>query len=39
VTDVWVNGKQLLANRRLTTLDEAGILRKAQKWGDKISGK
>jgi 5-methylthioadenosine/S-adenosylhomocysteine deaminase len=39
VTDVWVNGKQLLANRRLTTLDETAILRKAQTWGDKINSK
>lgn len=37
VTDVWVNGKQLLANRRLTTMDETAILRKAQSWREKIA--
>lgn len=36
VTDVWVAGKRLLANRALTTLDEAAILRRAQEWRDKI---
>ncbi len=36
VTDVWVNGKRLLAERRLTTLDEPTILRKAQEWHDRI---
>ena len=38
VTDVWVAGKRLLANRALTTLDEAAILRRAQDWRDKIQG-
>ena len=36
VTDVWVAGKRLLANRALTTLDEAAILRRAHDWRDKI---
>jgi 5-methylthioadenosine/S-adenosylhomocysteine deaminase len=36
VTDVWVAGRRLLANRTLTTLDEAAILRRAQSWRDKI---
>jgi 5-methylthioadenosine/S-adenosylhomocysteine deaminase len=36
VTDVWVAGRRLLANRTLTTLDEAAILRRAQVWRDKI---
>lgn len=36
ITDVWVNGKRLLAGRRLTTLDEAEVLRKAQEWRDRI---
>ena len=38
VTDVWVAGKRLLANRTLTTLDEAAILLRAQDWRDKIQG-
>jgi len=36
VTDVWVAGRRLLADRILTTLDEAAILRRAQDWRDKI---
>lgn len=36
VTDVWVNGKRLLKNRELTTLDEAEILKKANLWRNKI---
>ena len=36
VTDVWVAGKRLLHDRRLTTLDEQAILAKASGWGDKI---
>jgi len=38
VTDVWVAGKRLLANRTLTTLDEAAILRTVQNWRAKIQG-
>ncbi len=36
VTDVWVAGRRLLADRKLTTLDEDAIRRKAQEWRDKI---
>jgi 5-methylthioadenosine/S-adenosylhomocysteine deaminase len=36
VTDVWVNGKQLLKNRKLTTIDEKELIKKAQAWGKKI---
>ncbi|HLD13941.1 MAG TPA: TRZ/ATZ family hydrolase [Burkholderiales bacterium] len=36
VTDVWVAGKRLLANRTLTTLDENAIRRRTQEWRDKI---
>lgn len=36
VTDVWVNGKPLLQDRQLTTLDEAAIVEKAGRWRDKI---
>ena len=38
VTDVWVAGRRLLANRALTTLDEAAILSRAHIWRDKIQG-
>jgi len=36
VTDVWVNGKQLLKDRKLTTLDEKELIEKAQVWRNKI---
>jgi 5-methylthioadenosine/S-adenosylhomocysteine deaminase len=36
VTDVWVAGRRLLANRTLTTLDENAILSRARSWRDKI---
>lgn len=32
VTDTWVAGKRLLAERRLTTLDEADILARTARW-------
>lgn len=37
VSDVWVNGKRLLAERKLTNLDETAVLRKARDWRDKIA--
>jgi 5-methylthioadenosine/S-adenosylhomocysteine deaminase len=37
VSDVWVNGKRLLANRALTNLDQTAVLRKAREWRDKIA--
>lgn len=37
VTDVWVNGKRLLENRQLTTLDGEEITRKASELANKIS--
>lgn len=39
VTDVWVAGKQLMKNRKLTTLDESELKAKARAWGEKITGK
>jgi 5-methylthioadenosine/S-adenosylhomocysteine deaminase len=36
VTDVWVNGRHLLAKHQLTGLDEAALRDKAQAWRDKI---
>ncbi|MBN2689371.1 MAG: TRZ/ATZ family hydrolase [Gammaproteobacteria bacterium] len=38
VTDVWVNGKQLLDNRKLTTIDEEKIIAKAQIWHEALKG-
>ncbi len=36
VTDVWVQGRPLMRNRELTTLDEKAILEKTQIWREKI---
>lgn len=36
VTYVWVDGKTLLNNRELTTLDKDAIIKNAQQWRDKI---
>ena len=38
VSDVWVNGRHLLAKHQLTSLDEAALRDKAQAWHDKIKG-
>ncbi len=37
VTDVWVAGTQLLKERRLLTLDEQQLVRKADEWRKRIS--
>ena len=37
VTDVWVAGRRLLADRRLTTLDSADLMRRARDWRRKIA--
>ena len=36
VTDVWVNGRHLLSERILTTLDPAAILSQARQWQERI---
>ncbi len=36
VTDVWVAGRQVLRERRLTTLDEKAVMEEAAKWGARI---
>jgi 5-methylthioadenosine/S-adenosylhomocysteine deaminase len=36
VTDVWVAGRTLMHERRLTTIDEAAVLAKAHEWRAKI---
>jgi len=36
VTDVWVDGKRLLANRRCRTLDEKAVLDAAVRWRKKV---
>lgn len=37
ITNVWVNGKQLLKNRELTTINTSLILKNAKHWQQKIS--
>jgi 5-methylthioadenosine/S-adenosylhomocysteine deaminase len=37
VTDVWVAGRAVLRERRLTTLDEDGILARAAEWRERIA--
>ncbi len=37
VTDVWVNGRRLLQDRGLTTLDESALRQKAATWRAKIA--
>lgn len=36
VTDVWVNGRRLLQDRKLTALDETAVLEKTARWRAKI---
>ncbi len=36
VTDVWVNGRRLVHDRNLTSLDEAAVHEKAARWHAKI---
>lgn len=38
VSDVWVAGKRLLRERKLTTLNMDSILANAAKWKDKLGG-
>ncbi|PHS24523.1 MAG: N-ethylammeline chlorohydrolase [Methylophaga sp.] len=38
VTDVWVDGKQLLKERQLTTLNQTKIIQHTQQWAEKIKG-
>jgi len=37
VSDVWIHGKQVMANRNLTTLDEEELLDKAKNWQNKLT--
>jgi 5-methylthioadenosine/S-adenosylhomocysteine deaminase len=38
VSDVWVAGRRLLHDRKLTHLDLAEVLRRAQHWQERIHG-
>jgi len=37
VTDTWVSGQQLLAERQLTTLDETDIAQRAELWQNTLA--
>ncbi|MGN0924314.1 TRZ/ATZ family hydrolase [Ectopseudomonas mendocina] len=39
VKHLWVGGKQLLKDGRLTRMDEGELITKARAWGDKIARK
>ncbi len=36
VTAVWVDGRRVVADRRLTTIDEAALLGRARVWQEKL---
>ena len=36
VTDAWVNGKRLLANRQLQTLNKAEVIKTSSLWGERL---
>ncbi|KAF1780036.1 Metal-dependent hydrolase [Phytophthora cactorum] len=36
VSDVWINGKHLLANHKLTTIDEEEVKKSVREWAAKI---
>jgi 5-methylthioadenosine/S-adenosylhomocysteine deaminase len=39
VKHLWVGGKQLLDDGRLTRMDEDELIAKARAWGEKIARK
>lgn len=39
ISNVWVDGKRLLNNRELTTLDKNAIIENARQWRDRIAAK
>jgi 5-methylthioadenosine/S-adenosylhomocysteine deaminase len=39
VKHLWVAGKQLLDDRRLTRMDEQQLVAIAKAWGQRISGR
>jgi 5-methylthioadenosine/S-adenosylhomocysteine deaminase len=38
VTDVWVHGARVLADRRLTTIDEPSLMARVSEWRERLSG-
>jgi 5-methylthioadenosine/S-adenosylhomocysteine deaminase len=39
VRDVIIDGKLIMQDRKLLTLDEERVLQKAQEWGQRILGR
>jgi len=37
VTDVWVNGERVVADRHLTTIDEAALLARTRAWQRQLN--
>lgn len=37
VTDVWVNGKYLMKERELTTIDMDEVRQLGEKWNEKLT--
>ena len=37
VTDVWVGGERVVADRRLTTIDETALLARTRAWQQQLS--
>jgi 5-methylthioadenosine/S-adenosylhomocysteine deaminase len=37
VTDVWVNGEHVVADRQLTTIDERALLARARAWQQRLT--
>jgi 5-methylthioadenosine/S-adenosylhomocysteine deaminase len=36
VSDVWVNGKQLVSDKKLNNIDTSRLLKTTSEWGNKI---
>lgn len=36
ISDVWVHGKQLVKEHKLTTIDTDSLIQKSKEWGEKI---
>ena len=36
ISDVWIQGKQVVSDKKLTTIDLDKVLQNAHRWGDKI---
>jgi 5-methylthioadenosine/S-adenosylhomocysteine deaminase len=37
VSDVWVGGVRIVADRRLTTIDEPAVLARTRAWQHKLA--